>query len=357
MLDQEEIKKHAVELLKDLIEIESFSSEEDKTADRIFKFLTDFGAEVHRQNNNVWSIHPNFDSSKKTILLNSHHDTVKAGKSWTYEPLKATLEGDKLIGLGSNDAGASAVSLLATYVYLLNKKINYNLIVAITAEEENSGPLNVGSILSSLPKIDLGIVGEPTQMDMAIAERGLIVYDIEVTGKTGHAARNEGLNAIYLANDFINEIRTFQLEKVSDFMGPVKMTITQINAGKQHNVVPDLCELVMDVRVNEFYSNEEVDKILTDKFNSENIKLNARSLRLNSSRIDENHPIVQKGIELGCATYGSPTLSDQSMMNFTTVKIGPGDSARSHTPDEFIYLSEIHHGIERYIDLLIDFDF
>lgn len=357
MLTQNEVKNKAVELLKQLIKIESFSGEEDKTADTIFNFLVENGAEVHRQNNNVFSFHSAIDPTKKTILLNSHHDTVKPGNSWTYNPFEATLEGDKLIGLGSNDAGASAVSLLATFIYLLHRPLHYNLIVAITAEEENSGSLNVGSLLPSLPKIDLGIVGEPTQMDMAIAERGLIVYDIDVLGKTGHAAREEGINAIYLANDLIQKIQDFEFEKVSEFMGNVKMTITQIEAGKQHNVVPDLCKIVMDVRVNEFYTNEEVDEILQKQFASEDIILKPRSLRLNSSRIEENHPIVQKGIDLGCMTYGSPTLSDQSMMNFTTVKIGPGDSARSHTPDEYIYISEIQHGIERYIQLLEDFDF
>ena len=334
MLELAVLKKKAVDLLCQLIETQSFSSEEDKTADIIFKFLTDHGATAHRQNNNVWSIHPNFDENKKTILLNSHHDTVKFGSSWTYDPLKATIEGDKLVGLGSNDAGASAVSLLATYINFLNDDLPFNLIVAITAEEESSGQLNVASILPNLPKIDLGIVGEPTQMDMAIAERGLVVMDVIVKGKTGHAARNEGVNAIYEAIDVMNWFKTYQFERVSDMLGPVKMTVTQIEAGKQHNVVPDECRLVVDCRVNELYSNQEVVDI-----------------------ISRNHPIVQKGIELGCTTYGSPTMSDQAMMNFETVKMGPGDSARSHTPDEYIYLSEIEHGIERYTSLLKGFTF
>ncbi|WP_068595334.1 M20 family metallo-hydrolase [Vaginella massiliensis] len=357
MLSQNDVKHKAVALLKEMIQLESFSGSEEKTADLLFNFLVENGAEVHRQNNNVYSFHSKMDANKKTILLNSHHDTVKPGSTWTYDPFGATLEGDKLIGLGSNDAGASAVSLLATFLYLLDKPLAYNLIVAITAEEENSGKLNVASLLPHLPPIDLGIVGEPTQMDMAIAERGLIVYDIITKGKTGHAAREEGINAIYIANDFISKLRAFEFDKVSEFMGPVKMTITQIEAGKQHNVVPDECKMVMDVRVNEFYSNEEVNDCLQKQFSSPEIELLPRSLRLNSSRIAENHPIVEKGIELGCTTYGSPTLSDQSMMNFTTVKIGPGDSARSHTPDEYIYISEIHHGIERYIELLEDFKF
>ena len=355
MLELAVLKKKAVDLLCQLIETQSFSGEEDKTADIIFKFLTDHGATAHRQNNNVWSIHPNFDENKKTILLNSHHDTVKFGSSWTYDPLKATIEGDKLIGLGSNDAGASAVSLLATYINFLNDDLPFNLIVAITAEEESSGQLNVASILPNLPKIDLGIVGEPTQMDMAIAERGLVVMDVIVKGKTGHAARNEGVNAIYEAIDVMNWFKTYQFERVSDMLGPVKMTVTQIEAGKQHNVVPDECRLVVDCRVNELYSNQEVVDIISSCLPKAEVK--ARSLRLNSSRISENHPIVQKGIELGCTTYGSPTMSDQAMMNFETVKMGPGDSARSHTPDEYIYLSEIEHGIERYTSLLKGFMF
>ena len=355
MLELAVLKKKAVDLLCQLIETQSFSGEEDKTADIIFKFLTDHGATAHRQNNNVWSIHPNFDENKKTILLNSHHDTVKFGSSWTYDPLKATIEGDKLVGLGSNDAGASAVSLLATYINFLNDDLPFNLIVAITAEEESSGQLNVASILPNLPKIDLGIVGEPTQMDMAIAERGLVVMDVIVKGKTGHAARNEGVNAIYEAIDVMNWFKTYQFERVSDMLGPVKMTVTQIEAGKQHNVVPDECRLVVDCRVNELYSNQEVVDIISSCLPKAEVK--ARSLRLNSSRISENHPIVQKGIELGCTTYGSPTMSDQAMMNFETVKMGPGDSARSHTPDEYIYLSEIEHGIERYTSLLKDFTF
>ena len=355
MLELAVLKKKAVDLLCQLIETQSFSGEEDKTADIIFKFLTDHGATAHRQNNNVWSIHPNFDENKKTILLNSHHDTVKFGSSWTYDPLKATIEGDKLVGVGSNDAGASAVSLLATYINFLNDDLPFNLIVAITAEEESSGQLNVASILPNLPKIDLGIVGEPTQMDMAIAERGLVVMDVIVKGKTGHAARNEGVNAIYEAIDVMNWFKTYQFERVSDMLGPVKMTVTQIEAGKQHNVVPDECRLVVDCRVNELYSNQEVVDIISSCLPKAEVK--ARSLRLNSSRISENHPIVQKGIELGCTTYGSPTMSDQAMMNFETVKMGPGDSARSHTPDEYIYLSEIEHGIERYTSLLKGFMF
>lgn len=350
----QELKQKAIHLLKQLIETQSFSGEENETADLIVEFLESNGAKAQRQDNNVWSFHPNFDESKKTILLNSHHDTVKFGSNWTFHPLKATLEDDKLIGLGSNDAGASVVSLLAAYVYFLDKEMDFNLIVAITAEEENSGQKNVESILPNLGKIDLGIVGEPTQMNMAIAERGLIVLEVEAKGKTGHAARNEGVNAIYEALPEIEWFRNYRFEKVSDTLGPVKMTLTQIEAGKQHNVVPDSCKMVVDVRVNELYSNQEVVDIVKRHLKSE---INPRSLRLNSSRIDIAHPIVQKGISLGCKTYGSPTLSDMAMMDFDTVKIGPGDSARSHTPDEFIYLSEIENGIDIYLKLLEGFRF
>lgn len=355
MLELQILKQKAVDLLCQLIETQSFSSEEDKTAEIIFNFLKDNGATPQRQDNNVYAIHPGYDESKKTILLNSHHDTVKFGKSWTYDPLKATIEGDRLTGLGSNDAGASAVSLLATFVNYLNEDLPFNLIVAITAEEESSGSLNVGSLLPSLPKIDLGIVGEPTKMDMAIAERGLIVFDVTAKGKTGHAARNEGVNAIYEALDIINWFKTYEFENVSDLLGPVKMTVTQINAGKQHNVVPDECVMVVDCRVNELYTNEQVADTIIKALPQADVK--PRSLRLNSSRISIDHPIVQKGIALGCSTYGSPTMSDQTMMPFDTIKIGPGDSARSHTPDEYILISEIEQGIDRYIKLLKDFTF
>ena len=355
MLELSLLNKKAVDLLCQLIETQSFSSEEHETAEIIFNFLKENGATPQRQDNNVYAIHPGYDESKKTILLNSHHDTVKFGKSWTYNPLKATIEGDRLTGLGSNDAGASAVSLLATFLYYLNEDIPFNLIVAITAEEESSGNLNVGSLLPSLPKIDLGIVGEPTKMDMAIAERGLIVFDVIAKGKTGHAAREEGVNAIYEALEIINWFKNHQFDKVSDMLGPVKTTVTQINAGKQHNVVPDECSMVVDCRVNELYTNEEVAEIISNAL--PNAEVNPRSLRLNSSRIAIDHPIVQKGISLGCSTYGSPTMSDQTMMSFDTIKIGPGDSARSHTPDEYILISEIEHGIDRYIKLLKDFNF
>jgi acetylornithine deacetylase len=351
----DEIKNQVIELLKKLISIPSFSGEENKTGDAIISFLEQYNIAIFRKNNNIWAKYPHFDSTKKTILLNSHHDTVKPGKSWTYDPFSPTIEGDKLTGLGCNDAGGPAMALLATFLYFKNQiDLPFNLIYAITAEEENSGPKNVGDIIDELGKIDLAIVGEPTKMNMAIAERGLVVLDCTVKGKTGHAARNEGENAIYKALETIHWFQTYSFDKVSDLLGPVKMTVTQINAGKQHNVVPDECFLVVDVRVNELYSNQEVVKMIQTELNCEVVP---RSYRLNSSRISLDHPIVKKGISLGCKTYGSPTLSDQCMMPFDSVKIGPGDSARSHTPNEFIYLDEIKNGIDLYVNLLSDFSF
>ena len=347
----ETIKNEVIELLKKLIATPSFSGEEHDTADLIVSFLRQYDIEVNRKDNNIWAKYKHFDATKKNILLNSHHDTVKPGSSWTYDPFFPTLEGDKLIGLGSNDAGGPAMALLATFLFFLDKNLPFNLIYAITAEEENSGNKNVADILDELGEIDLAIVGEPTKMDMAIAERGLVVLDCIVKGKTGHAARNEGENAIYKAIDSIKWFNSYEFDKVSDLLGPVKMTVTQINAGKQHNVVPDECKLVVDVRVNEFYSNQEVAEMIQKNLSCEVIP---RSFRLNSSRISLDHPIVKKGIALGCETYGSPTLSDQCMMPFDSVKIGPGDSARSHTPDEYIYLQEIKNGIDLYIKLLED---
>ncbi|WP_201980893.1 M20 family metallo-hydrolase [Hymenobacter rubidus] len=339
----------AVDLLIRLIQTPSFSREEAATATLIQEFLVAHGVAAKRQQNNVWAVSSQFDANKPTILLNSHHDTVKAGAGWKYDPFGAVLEGDRLTGLGSNDAGASAVSLLATFLYLQDKPNAFNLICAITAEEEISGPNGIRSVLPELGKIDLGIVGEPTGMNLAIAEKGLIVLDAIAHGKTGHAARDEGENALYKALDDIQWLRQFQFPAVSPLLGPVKTTVTQISAGTQHNVVPDRCQFVIDVRTNELYQNQEIVDFLRSKLQSEIVP---RSTHLNSSRISENHPLIRKGLAMGKATYGSPTLSDQSMMPFETLKMGPGESARSHTPDEFILVSEIRAGIRDYIELL-----
>lgn len=344
----------AVDLLIRLIKTPSFSREEAATADIIQGFLEAHGVPVLRQQNNVWAVSKQFDANKPTVLLNSHHDTVKPGAGWKYDPFGAVQEGDKLIGLGSNDAGASAVSLLAAFLYFWNKPTGFNLICAITAEEEISGANGIRSVLPAFGHIDLGIVGEPTGMNMAIAEKGLIVLDAAAHGKTGHAARDEGENALYKALNDIQWLRNHQFPQVSPLLGPVKMTVTQISAGTQHNVVPDRCQFVIDVRTNELYQNQEIVDIIRRNVQSEIVP---RSTHLNSSRISENHALVRKGVAMGKKIYGSPTLSDQSMMPFQTLKMGPGESARSHTPDEFILVSEIRAAIRDYIELLTDFSF
>ncbi|WP_139923867.1 M20 family metallo-hydrolase [Hymenobacter sp. DG01] len=348
---EEKLARLAIILLKDLIQIPSFSREEARTAAAISSFLRHNGVQPQRDANNVWAVSKHFDLAKPTILLNSHHDTVKPGATWSYDPFGGVVEGDKLIGLGSNDAGASAVSLLATFLYFEHQQTPppFNLICAITAEEEISGANGIRRLLPLLPPIDLGIVGEPTQMDLAVAEKGLVVLDCVAHGRTGHAAREEGENALYKAVADILWFEQFRFPEVSELLGPVKMTVTQIQAGSQHNVVPDRCSFVVDVRTNELYSNQEVVELVRRHVTSD---VTPRSTHLNSSRIALEHPLVQRGVALGRRTFGSATLSDQSMMPFTTVKIGPGDSARSHTPDEYILLSEIRAGVQGYVALL-----
>lgn len=351
MPELDALTQASVALLEQLIGTPSISREENGTADLLLNFLAAHGASPQRCDNNVWTVAPGYAPDRPTVLLNSHHDTVKPGAAWTYPPFAATWEGDKLIGLGSNDAGASVVSLLATFLYLKDRPRAYNLICAITAEEEISGANGIVKLLPELGPIALGIVGEPTQMQLAIAEKGLLVLDCLARGKTGHAARDEGENALYRALNDINWLINNQLPRVSPLLGPVKTTATQISAGQQHNVVPDECRFVVDVRTNELYSNAEVVEILQQNLQSE---ITPRSLRLNSSHIAANHPIVQRGRALGKDIYGSPTLSDQALMPFATVKIGPGDSARSHTPNEFILRSEIISGVRDYVTLLTD---
>ncbi len=341
----------AIHLLKQLIQTPSFSREENQTADLIAQFLQKHHIPYHRQGNNLWASHPHYEDQKPTILLNSHHDTVRPNKGWKRDPFKATLEDDVLYGLGSNDAGGPLVSLLATFIHFFEKKeLPFNLIMAATAEEEISGKNGIASILDRLGKIDVAIVGEPTSLDMAIAEKGLMVIDAEARGQSGHSAREEGVNAIYIALQDIEWMRNYRFEKVSPLLGPVKMSVTQIEAGYQHNVVPDFCKFVIDVRSNECYSNEEIFDILQQHTQSE---LEARSFRLNSSGIASDHPLVKAGEKLGLRTYGSPTLSDQALMPFPSLKLGPGDSARSHTADEYIMLSEIRKGVEVYIGVLM----
>jgi len=344
------LKNDAIDLLKKLISTQSFSKEEDKTADLIADFLKIRGISTHRKLNNVWAYNKCFDATKPTILLNSHHDTVKPNTGYTRNPYEPTVEGDKLYGLGSNDAGGALVSLLSTFVYFNERSdLNHNFIMAATAEEEISGRNGVELIYDELLPIDFAIVGEPTEMQLAIAERGLMVVDCVAHGQSGHAARNEGENAIYKAIKDIEWCKNYRFAKVSELLGPVKMTVTIISAGTQHNVIPDKCTFTIDIRVTDVYRNEEILDILKQNLASEIIP---RSVRLKPSSIDKNHKIVQQGIKMGKNTYASPTTSDQALMECASLKIGPGDSARSHTADEFIYIHEVEKGIEDYIKLI-----
>ncbi len=344
--------KEYIELLKQMIKTPSFSREEEPVAKLVRDFLTHKGISFSVEGNNIWAKNKDWEKAKPVVLLNSHVDTVKPVKNWTKDPFAAELEGEQLFGLGSNDAGASLVTLLAVFVHLNQKEnLPFNLIFAASAEEEVSGNGGMESLIPELGQVDLAIVGEPTQMQMAIAEKGLMVLDCTAHGKAGHAARNEGENALYKAVEDIQTLREFKFEKSSEVLGDVKMSITQIQAGYQHNVVPDQCSFVVDVRTNEHYSNKKAFEII-DKLISSEVK--PRSFKLNSSGIQVSHPIVQRGIELGLSYYGSPTTSDQAVMPFRSIKIGPGDSARSHTADEYILLSEIEEGFEIYLKLLED---
>jgi len=335
--------------LQQLIAISSISKEEKEAADFLERYIEMNGYVVTRKKNNVWMLSPGFDSTKPTILLNSHIDTVKTVAGWTRNPLLPTIENGRLYGLGSNDAGASVVSLLHTFFYLIRQQQSYNLIFAVSSEEEISGENGIVSLLTELPKIDFAIVGEPTGMNLAVAEKGLMVLDCSIYGKAGHAARNEGENAIYKSIPDIEWFRTFEFAKKSQLLGPVKMTVTQITAGTQHNVIPDKCSFVVDVRSNELYSNEE---LLVEIRNYVDCEVKARSTRLSSTTIPLNHPIIKRGRELNRTIFGSPTLSDQALMPFPSLKMGPGNSSRSHTADEYILLNEIGDAIEIYIQLL-----
>ena len=349
MADVKHISQQAIELLKKLITIQSYSGEEDKTADLIFDYLKENGFNPQRKINNVWAFAGEVDSSKQTMLLNSHHDTVKATSKWSYNPFEPTIVDGKLIGLGSNDAGGPLVSLLHVFIELAKSEQPYNLVFLASAEEESSGKRGVPIVLEELGKIDMGVVGEPTSMDMAIAERGLVVLDCVAHGKSGHAARGEGENAIYKALKDIEWFKTYKFEKQSEILGGINMTVTQIEAGTQHNVVPDECKFVVDVRPNEHYPNREIVEAIRSHVECD---VNPRSLNLNASGIDPEHPVVQKGKVMGVRTYGSQTMSDQVHMPFQCIKMGPGNTKRSHTADEFIYLEEIEQGIGIYLKLL-----
>lgn len=349
MMTQEEYVRDAIGLLSQLIATPSTSRNEKDAADIMGKALRNYGFTPHREANNVWVIDPHFDEQKPTLLLNAHIDTVKPVDSWRRDPFAPTIEGDTLYGLGSNDCGGGLCSLLQTFRMLTEKTQNYNLIYLASAEEEVSGKDGISRALPLLPKIDLAIVGEPTGMNPAVAEKGLMVLDVIAHGKSGHAARNEGVNAIYEALDDMRWIRDYKFEKVSPFLGPTKMTLTVVNAGTQHNVIPDKCTMLVDIRTNEFYDNEEVYHFICQHLKSE---VKAHSFRLKSSRIDPEHPLIKKCVTMGMKPFGSPTLSDQALMPFPSFKLGPGESSRSHSADEFIRISEIADAITKYKELL-----
>ncbi|MDL2223031.1 M20/M25/M40 family metallo-hydrolase [Bacteroidales bacterium OttesenSCG-928-M11] len=346
---------NAIDLLKKMIAIRSVSREETLLADMLEDHLKKMNFVPSRKGNNLWISSREWKEGKPVILLNSHIDTVKPVAGWTKNPyVPEEIEG-KLYGLGSNDAGASLVSLLSVFLLLTSKEQDYNLIFLASAEEEVSGKEGIELALVDLPPVSFAIVGEPTAMQPAIAERGLMVLDCVVEGRSGHAARNEGENAIYKTFPIIDWFRTKQFPRKSDLLGEVKMTVTMINSGTQHNVIPDKCTFTVDVRTNELYSNQELYNSIVESM--ENCKIEARSFRLNSSGLPSNHPILSRIKLLGLKPFGSPTLSDQSLMSFPSIKIGPGESSRSHTADEFIYSTEIREAIELYFKLLDGFNF
>lgn len=345
----EELQQEAIQLLQDLINTPSLSSEEDQTADIIKQWLEKHGVSCQQQRNNVYAINKHEDPSKPYLLLNSHHDTVLPNSGYARDPYKAAIEDGKLYGLGSNDAGGALACLLATFVYFYEQDdMAYNLVVAATAEEETSGDYGLNSLLKTLPTIDTAIVGEPTQMHLAVAEKGLVVFDAIISGTASHAAHPNPDNPIYKIGAVIDWFQQLEFDRVSDALGPVKLTVTQVSAGKQHNAVPADVKLVIDVRVNDLYTNDEIEQILK----AAPCEVKARSLRLGSSSIPMSHALVQAGIAAGRNTYGSPTLSDQAALTCDSLKLGPGDSLRSHTANEFIYVNEIEEAIPLYISIL-----
>lgn len=339
----------AIELLSALIGTPSVSREEKKAADLMEQRMRSYGLAPHREANNLWLMADGYDEHKPTLLLNAHIDTVKPAISWRRDPFKASVEDDRIYGLGSNDCGGGLTTLLQVFRFLSLRPQPYNLIYLASAEEELSGKDGISRALPLLPHIDVAIVGEPTGMQPAIAEKGLMVLDLIAHGKSGHAARNEGVNAIYEAIDDMRWIRDYQFDKVSPFLGPTKMTLTVVHAGTQHNVIPDTCQMLVDVRTNEYYTNEEVFNIIQRHVKCD---VQAHSFRLHSSRIDPDHPLVRECVNMGMTPYGSPTLSDQALMSFPSFKLGPGESSRSHSADEFVKISELEHAFDTYIRLL-----
>ena len=348
-MTQEQYVSDAVELLKKLIATPSVSRNEKDAADIMEQTIRSYGFEPQREANNLWIIDPHYDESRPTLLLNAHIDTVKPVASWSREPFSPDVEDGVLYGLGSNDCGGGLCSLLQIFRMLTEKPQSYNLIYLASAEEEVSGKDGITRALPLLPHIDLAIVGEPTGINPAVAEKGLMVLDVIAHGKSGHAARNEGVNVIYEALDDMRWIRDYKFEKVSEFLGPTKMTLTVVNAGTQHNVIPDKCTMLVDIRTNEFYDNEEVYEFIRQHLKSE---VKAHSFRLKSSRIDPEHPLIRKCVAMGMKPFGSPTLSDEALMHFPSFKLGPGESSRSHSANEFIRISEIRDAIAKYETLL-----
>ena len=353
MFKLDKLQDDAINLLKDLISIQSFSFEEDKTATKINNWLKERGVKSDRKVNNIIAYNKHYDQKKPNILLNSHHDTVEPNSAYTLDPYKPQIVNGKLYGLGSNDAGGALVSLITTFLHFYDKEnLSHNIILLASAEEERSGPNGIKSIMPILPEIELAIVGEPTLMNIAVAEKGLIVFDLIVKGTSSHAAHKNLDNPIYKAIDIINKISKIKFEKKSNLLDDVKLTVTQINAGVQHNVVPAEVKLVLDARINDKYTNTEIYNVLKDELDCE---LVPRNLDLNSSSIPENHKIIKAGNKLGFTKYGSPTLSDQAKIKCNSIKLGPGDSTRSHTADEFIYVDEIKNGVKKYIELIEEY--
>lgn len=338
----------AVDLLSRLIATPSISREEAAAADIVEEELRRYGFAPRREGNNVWAVSPGFDESQPTLLLNAHIDTVRPTDSWTRDPFTPTIEGDRLYGLGSNDCGGGLVTLMQMFRKAADSRQG-NIIFLATAEEEVSGQGGARHVLKLLPRVDAAIVGEPTAMQPAVAERGLLVLNVTAHGRSGHAARGEGVNAIYKAMDDLQWLRNYRFDRVSPMLGETRMQVTQIDAGTQHNVVPDTCRMVVDVRTNELYTNKEVYELVAAHLTSD---VQPRSLDLNSSRIDDSHPLVQRCLQMGLKPFGSPTLSDQSLMPWPSLKMGPGDSARSHTADEYICLSEIRQALHIYDQLI-----
>jgi acetylornithine deacetylase/succinyl-diaminopimelate desuccinylase-like protein len=347
---REHLHSIAIDLLQQLITIPSFSKEEDKTAGLLMGFFSYHGMEAYRVGNNVWAKNKFFDAAKPTLLLNSHHDTVRPNPSYTRDPYSPLIENGKLFGLGSNDAGGPLVSLIMVFFNFYDRpNLKYNLVLAATAEEEISGTGGIEMVWKKLPAIDMAIVGEPTLMNFAVAEKGLMVLDCVTYGKAGHAAREEGVNAIYQSLKDIEWFRTYEFPKISESLGKVKMSVTVIHAGQAHNQVPSECKFTVDVRATDAYSLEEILATIQQHVQCD---VTPRSLRFRSSGISKDHPLYKTGEKLGVTFYGSPTTSDKALISVPSIKLGPGDSARSHSADEFIYLQEIEDGINGYIRLI-----